>query len=206
MTEPIAPPPEVTPTPVPPPPRARVRLSGGTVVVDAGHGGRDPGAIGVGGVREKHVNLNIAREVVRRLRAQGARIVTTRSDDTFRTLEARAALADETRADLFVAIHADSIKDSSISGCTVYIARGASSASRAAAKAILKAFEQNGISCRGIREAGYRVLVGHKRPAVLVECGYLTNPKEARLLATAQYQAEIAEAITDGVVAYLAGR
>lgn len=174
-------------------------LRGLTIVVDAGHGGRDPGALGVGPAHEKVVTLNVALKLGSALRDRGARVVMTRESDRYLTLDERAAIADRTRADLFVSIHADSAQRAGANGATLYIARGASSASVHAGDAIVRSFKRDGIVCRGVRAAGYRVLVGHSRPAVLVECGFLTNRADAYNLSTDAYQQRIAKAISNGV-------
>ncbi len=196
-----APPVEVTP---PPPllPRegALRRMRAATIVVDAGHGGDDPGARGLAPVAEETINLNIALELARSLEERGARVITSRDRDFFVSLDDRAALAERTRADLLVSIHADSSQRSGVSGSTVYIARSASTASHDAARCIVAALERAGIECRGISNADYRVLAAHSRPAVLVECGFLTNRSEAQRLSTPAYQAQIAAAIADGIV------
>ena len=80
----------------------------GTVVIDAGHGGKDPGAISVKGFYEKPVNLSVARKVAAKLKQCGLRVVMTRSSDRFVELERRAEIANQYRADLFVSVHADS--------------------------------------------------------------------------------------------------
>lgn len=170
-----------------------------TLIVDPGHGGRDPGALGVGPMAEKRVNLAIAGELTRQLKARGARVFATRSTDHFVSLDARAALADRIRCDLFVSIHSDAAPRGNVTGATVYIARNARGASVRAAQRIVAALERAGIQCRGIRRAGFRVLVGHSRPAVLIECGYLTNGAEARRLSTSTYQRKLATAIAEGI-------
>lgn len=197
--------PRPAPTPPPivkPPEPTRGGLAGKTIIIDAGHGGRDPGASGVGPVVEKHVNLAVAGQLVRLLQERGARVVTTRSTDTFIELDARAAMADRYRTDLFVSIHADSAKNASASGSTVYIARNASRDSVHAGQAIAAALRRAGIESRGVQRAGFRVLVGHSRPAVLVECGFLTNRRDATNLSQSSYQAKVAAAIADGILAY----
>lgn len=196
--------PERVPEPVPPPVAPGPRpIRGVTVVVDAGHGGKDPGALGVGPQPEKTVNLGIATMLAGLLEERGARVITSREGDRFISLDGRAALAERSRADLFVSIHSDAARRSSASGATVYIARNASTDSVLAGESIAAALRRAGISCRGVRRAGFRVLVGHSRPAVLVECGFLTNPGEAYLLATPAYQAKIAAAIADGITNHL---
>jgi N-acetylmuramoyl-L-alanine amidase len=178
-------------------------LSGKHVVVDAGHGGRDPGAVGVGPLREKAVNLSVARRLAWLLERGGAEVVTTRSRDVFIPLDDRANVAQRTRTDLFVSIHADAAPRADATGATVYIARDACTRSRRAATCLVNAFKRAGIACRGIRQAGFRVLVGHDRPAVLVECGYLTNRTEAHRLAKPSYQAHLATVIAAGIADHL---
>jgi len=195
VVEPIAPPVEQ--------PAARpatgAGLRGVTIVVDPGHGGRDPGALGRGPVVEKTINLDIAQELAERLKSRGARVVMTRNADKFIELDARAAVADRTKADLFVSIHADSAKRSSATGMTVYISRSASNASRQAGDQIGSALRRAGFQFRGVQGAGYRVLVGHSRPAVLVECGFISNHSEATALADPDYRERVAAAIAEGI-------
>ena len=148
---------------------------------------------------EETVNLGVALKLIPLLEQRGARVIATRTGDYFITLDARADMAEQARADLFVSIHADACPRSSVAGATIYVARGASGASHHAAGSIAAALESSGIACRGVRKAGFRVLVGHSRPAVLIECGYLTNYHEARLLGTSAYQARLADAIADGI-------
>jgi N-acetylmuramoyl-L-alanine amidase len=174
-----------------------------SIVLDAGHGGKDPGAPGLAGMSEKQVNLAVARELGRQLQARGARVWNTRDSDVFLTLDERCDHAERRRADLFVSIHADAARRRAARGTTVYIARNASKASIRAGRAIDQALKQAGFESRGVRRAGYRVLVGHSRPAVLVECGFLSNPTEARQLATKSYRDRLARAIADGIAAYV---
>jgi N-acetylmuramoyl-L-alanine amidase len=91
-----------------------------TVVVDAGHGGRDPGATGVGGLREKDVNLSIARRLARRLEDRGFRVVMTRNDDRTLDLEERTAIAESSGGDVFVSIHANASRRSKARGIEIY--------------------------------------------------------------------------------------
>jgi N-acetylmuramoyl-L-alanine amidase len=186
--------------PAPPAPAARgASLRGATIVIDPGHGGDDPGTLGRGSVPEKTVNLDIGRKVAGTLRERGANVVMSRSTDRFVTLDGRAALADQSRADLLVSVHTDSARRSSAAGMTVYVARNSSAESRRAAQQICAALQHAGFEVRGVQSAGYRVLVGHSRPAVLIECGFLSNFGEARLLSTDSYRTRVAEAIADGI-------
>jgi N-acetylmuramoyl-L-alanine amidase len=91
-----------------------------TIIVDAGHGGRDAGAIGYGGLEEKDVNLDIAKRVRKDFEAAGLKVVMTRDDDEFITLQERTALASRIGADLFVSIHANAHKNRRSRGTEVY--------------------------------------------------------------------------------------
>lgn len=171
----------------------------GTVVIDAGHGGDDPGAISVRGFYEKTVNLKVAKKAVAKLRQRGLNVIMTRQNDRFVELERRAEIANQHRADLFVSIHADSCLNRSVKGFSVYVARNASYESVVAAKAIAKRMANVSPDGNGIKRADYRVLVKTKMPAVLVEMGYISNHGEAHLIASDSFQNQVAQAICDGI-------
>lgn len=194
-----APRPEVQRTPVPQPPKRPIDA---TIVVDAGHGGKDPGARGLSARPEKSITLEIATKLASALRQRGARVILTRAGDRFISLDGRAAMADRYRADLFVSIHADSARRASAAGTTVYVARGSLPQSRHAARLIDAALREAGLTTRGVDKAGYRVLVGHSRPAVLIECGFLTNRAEAQRLNDSAYQSRLVAAIVEGLADY----
>ena len=130
-------------------------------------------------------------------------VISTRTTDRFLELDERAAIAQRNQVNVFVAIHADSAPRTAASGSTVFIGRTASKASFAAARQIQSALTSAGIACRGIQRANYRVLVAHSRPAVLVECGFLTNSSDASQLNTQAYRSKIAAAIARGIADYL---
>jgi N-acetylmuramoyl-L-alanine amidase len=183
------------------PPRRPKLQTRPIVVIDAGHGGDDPGAIGSGGVHEKDVDLGVARKVAALLEQRGVAVVMTRQQDQFIELEERAGIANRQNADLFVSIHADSAPNRQAEGFTVYVSRGASPDSYKAAQAISRAMSGTGSDSRGIREADYRVLVQTTCPAVLVELGYISNATDARHLQDGAYQNRLAQAITEGILA-----
>lgn len=192
-----------TAAPEPPVVRPRRPAARGLVVVDAGHGGRDPGTTSSSGSYEKNINLRVAAKVARRLEAEGIGVVMTRWQDRSLELEERAAVANDRNADLFVSIHADSEPSKSIQGFTIYVARAASSNARQAAQAISEAMSRTGADTRGIREADYRVLVQTNCPAVLIELGYLSNAWEASRLRDGDYQNRLADAVVEGILSYL---
>ncbi len=175
----------------------------GTVVIDPGHGGKDPGATSYHGYYEKTVNLSIARKVASYLENRGVRVIMTRNSDTFIELNERADIANRAGADLFVSIHADAHQSRSQNGYTIYVARSASWSSKKIGIAIEQSMGQTGLSSKGIRNADFRVLVRTACPAVLIECGYLTNPSEAALLDDSDFQDRIARSIADGIIASL---
>lgn len=179
------------------------RTVSGTVVIDAGHGGKDPGATSYTGNYEKTANLSIARKVASHLENRGVRVIMTRNSDTFIELNERAAIANRAGADLFVSIHCDSHPTRSQNGYTIYVARSASWSSKKIGAAIEQSMGQTGLSNKGMRNQDFRVLVKTACPAVLIECGYLTNPSEASLLYDSSFQDRIARAIANGIVASL---
>jgi N-acetylmuramoyl-L-alanine amidase len=201
----------VPPTPPPAPPTRKtypqpIHLRGGslngvTIIVDAGHGGRDPGAgeKTYSNTPEKTINLYIAKELQTRLKAKGAKVIMSRSNDTFIELDDRAALPGRHQADLLVSIHADSCPNRHISGSKVYIANDCSYKSRKTARNIQASFTNSNIKCRGIGNRDFRVLAKHSRPAVLVECGYMTNAYEAKNLNNNWYRKKLATAIANGI-------
>jgi N-acetylmuramoyl-L-alanine amidase len=179
-------------------------VRGKKILIDPGHGGKDPGTLGIKlggsyGMQEKEINLDIAKKIAARLDAMGAEVRLTRTGDTFLELDGRAAMVNRLGADIFISIHADYIGTSSIAGPSCYVARQSTAQSRKIAKSILAEFEKNGIKTRGMRQADYRVLVKHPKPSTLVEVGYLSNYTEARTLNTAAYRTKVASIIAQGI-------
>jgi N-acetylmuramoyl-L-alanine amidase len=180
--------------------------SGKTIVIDAGHGGKDPGAISSYGYNEKTVNLDVALQVAQILRNKGHKVTMTRDSDEFIELEERAAIANRSGADIFASIHADSCATSSKNGFTIYVARSGSSASTRLANAIDSYMTQTGISSNSVRKADYRVLTHTRCPAVLIELGYLSNYWEAKQLKNVDMQKRLANAIAGGITNYVTAR
>ncbi len=193
------------PPPGPPPPKPGGPIHA-TIVVDAGHGGKDPGTLGRGRspLPESDIVLDIARNLARYLSQRQAKVIMTRKGDTFVELDDRCAIAEQARADLFVSIHVDSATRADAAGATIYVGRTASSDSEQAARSIEAALLKSGVECNGMQHKRLRVCDGHSRPAVLVECGFLTNTADARRLNSPEYRAAIAMAIADGIGNYFA--
>ena len=123
--------------------------TGTTVMLDPGHGGKDPGTLNRYGDDEKTINLDVAIRVRNILQQRGVRVLMTRQDDRFVDLDDRPAMANRAKADLMVAIHTNSApKNTAATGVTVYVARQASAASLRAAKTVLAAMDGCGCAFR----------------------------------------------------------
>lgn len=192
--------PAVGPTPGITPPTLPGSAKGGTIVIDAGHGGHDRGTLSVYNVQEKKVNLQIAHRLADVLRQAGYHVIMTRDTDTFIELPERAAIANRAGADLFVSIHCDWNDNSSHKGFTVYIAREASWTSKKVGRQLESTLSGAGIPSKGLRNADYKVLVQTNCPAVLVECGFMSNYEDAENLTNSWYQGKIAQTIANGIM------
>lgn len=180
-------------------------LVGKTIMIDAGHGGKDPGAIAATGLREKDVNLDVTKRLASLLRSKGATVLLTRDTDDFIALDDRAELANRARPDLFISIHADAAETADARGFTAYISRNASNASFKAADAIVSQMQSTGLENRGVRKANFVVVHKTACPAVLVELGFLSNRDEAQLLADEGFRQQLALSLADGVSRHLGG-
>lgn len=184
-------------------------LLGRVIVVDAGHGGFDPGAIGVTGVKEKDVNLAISRRLADLLRQVGAGVVETRTTDTALAdtkaadIHRRVEIAEAADADLFITVQANSIADGRWHGAQVFYAKGSeqgeglSKAIQESLAAVLKNTERKAKPIDNIYVVNSLAI-----PSIVVECGFLSNADEEALLADAQYQQLVAYAIFLGVMGY----
>ncbi len=169
-----------------------------TVVIDAGHGGHDNGATSRWGGREKDAALEVARRLEPKLQAAGFHTVMTRSDDRFIALEQRVSISNRQSNSIFVSIHFNDTRARRIHGMEIYYR---SACSRAIAREVLaEIVALPGASSRGVKTANYRVLRRNRYPAVLVECGFLSNRAEATRSATAGYREQLAQAIAAGIV------
>ncbi len=214
-------------------------------MIDAGHGGKDPGAIGFGGLKEKELNLDLAKRVAARFEKEGVKVIMTRSTDQFLTLQERALLASRPEVDLFISIHANANKNKGARGIEVYYAgilnkedlkdpqrrinlrkvcekmnvrsemgdvrdiiddmlyTSKFTLSPGLADAVARGFENDtGARTRGSKTARYFVLRNTLVPSILIEAGFLTNPREARLLKDSTYRQQIAEAIVKNVLEF----
>src|SRR5260370_19829008 len=177
------------------------RSSGGdtpiTVVIDAGHGGHDRGGIPGQRIAEKDMTLDVALRISNVLSADGYHVVMTRSSEVFVPLGGRVAIANSYRKAVFVCIHFNATGRSGASGIETYFY---SRDSLPLASAIHYYVTGGAPSAnRGVRRRGYYVLRKTSIPAVLVECGFLTNPTEAAYAQSTSYRQKLAEEIAAGV-------
>ncbi|MBC7221694.1 N-acetylmuramoyl-L-alanine amidase [Candidatus Bipolaricaulota bacterium] len=172
------------------------------VVVDAGHGGHDPGAV-VAGVQEKDINLALALLVQRKARGTGIRVVLTRTTDVYVDLVERVRMAEAIGAVLYVSIHANYHRDPKICGVETWVDTGAHAESLRLAESLQRAVVlATGAADRGVRRQ--TLYLRHtKLPAALVEVGYLSCPAEREKLLDQAYQERIAEGIVQGILNYL---
>ena len=179
-------------------PTAQAAPSFSTVVIDPGHGGFDRGGIPHQRVPEKVVALETALRLQKILQRAGLRTIMTRSTDVFVPLPARSAIANAQADAIFVSVHYNASPRSGARGIETYSEenRGAVLAARIQRHIITRVSTEN----RGVRHAEYFVLRKCKLPAVLVECGFLTNPYEAQLAQTPNYQQQVAEQIAAGIL------
>ncbi|GAB7386750.1 hypothetical protein BSNK01_05860 [Bacillaceae bacterium] len=175
-----------------------------TVVIDAGHGAHDPGALGKMS-KEKDINLAIAKKIVSRLeQLEGIEVVPTRLTDTFLTLEERVKLANERSADLFISVHANSFPaNPQAKGLETYYY---TSMSKKFAEIVHRhLIEATGSYDRGVKTARFYVIRNTKMPAVLIETGFVTNPEEEKRLNSAAFQEAIARAVVEAIKEYQSG-
>lgn len=217
------------------------------IVIDAGHGGKDPGAIGYKKYREKVIVFSIAKRLTKILKSRGYKVYMTRSSDRFVKLSNRTKFANKKNADIFVSIHANAVGQkykNDASGIETYFLSPSRSkrAERVAEKensadlsdmkkfgkhsllnflnthkmlasnklaidlqrsmlGLLNKYYKN-VKDAGVREGPFWVLIGAKMPSVLIEVGFISNPKEAKRLVNSKYQQRLALGMANGIERY----
>lgn len=178
-------------------------LLAATIVLDAGHGGHDPGGIPGQKFSEKNAALDVTLRVQSRLQAAGHRVVQTRSRDVFVELPRRVAVSNRTPGrPVFVSIHFNASPSRSAQGIeTYYFDRRSLPLAKAIHRKVVRA---SGRPDRGIRRARFYVLRTNSRPASLLELGFLTHPQEGRAIAqNPVYRQKLADAVADGILSSL---
>ena len=189
-----------------------------TVVLDAGHGGEDPGAIGVNGAYEKDLNLAIARNMAEELSKAGINVIMTREDDKLlykpeenikglkkiSDLKNRVAIANASENAIFVSIHMNSYGKESCFGLQTYYGNreGSSTLANAIQSSVKTQLQQT--NKRSVKYGeGLYLLENSEHPAVIVECGFITNEEECRKLSQKEYQKELSFSIVCGIIEYI---
>jgi N-acetylmuramoyl-L-alanine amidase len=181
-------------------PRGRFR-----VVIDPGHGGPDPGAVGIGGLRETDVVLDVSLQVARLLQARGVQVLLTRTTEVDVDLPPRVTLANSSGADVFVSVHANalSMERPDVNGIeTFYFAGGRSQSLAEAIQQQLMAISP-GTPDRGARPGRFFVIRRTVMPSALAEMGFVTGEVDAPRLADPAYRRRLAQALAAGILNYL---
>lgn len=215
------------------------------IVIDPGHGGKDPGTYIKGGIKEKNIVLSLAKVLARKIEERlDCEAILTRDTDVFLPLERRTALANMKKADLFISLHVNSYKQRGVHGLETYFLNLATDA-----RAVMVAARENatseknisdlqkilndlmlntkisessrlarevqegmidkgnrkysGVRDLGVKQAPFYVLIGAEMPAILIETGFITNPKERSRLLNKKYQENLAEGIVSGIEQYI---
>lgn len=179
-----------------------------SIMIDAGHGGKDSGAVGTRGTREKDVALSVALLTAAKLRAAGVDVLLTREDDRFLELAERARMANEAGADLFLSIHCNSAANRAAEGFEVYTTRGETAADPVATNLFQSFGAMFPHALRRVdvsdgdpdKEADFAVLRLTRMPAVLFELEFISSEKGEAFLADPANHILCAEALTDGML------
>ncbi|NFG68263.1 N-acetylmuramoyl-L-alanine amidase, partial [Clostridium sporogenes] len=177
-----------------------------TIVIDAGHGGYDSGAVGPTGIKEKDVTLKVALKLGKILEDNGIRVIYTRTSDNVswpsnesQDLETRVAISNSNNTDLYVSIHANSFNGAAY-GTETYYYDGSVKGKEAAEAVQKELINSIGLYDRGVKTAGYYVLRNTISPSILVELGFIDNRNEEILLNSDWFQQKCAEAIAKGII------
>lgn len=178
------------------------------IMIDAGHGGRDPGAVGPSGVQEKVVTLVVAKQVTGLLALVTEAKLTRDGDialgtNTSSDLTARANMANNWGANCFISIHCNSAADPRAHGTEVYHYPNSTQGAALAQAIHSKLVPALGLTDRGVKQANFAVLRQSRCPAALVELAFISNPTEENLLETPAFQAKAARAIAEGTAQFL---
>jgi N-acetylmuramoyl-L-alanine amidase len=170
-----------------------------TVIVDAGHGGFDRGGRPVSGAPEKILALDTAKRLAKILRSKGFRVIETRTSDVFVPLGARTAVSNRTGDSIFVSVHYNWAPRRGARGIEIYYFSPRSW--RLASNILRQTTRAYPTENRGVKRARFYVLRMNRRPAVLCELGFVSNPQDNRYLQNRTYRQRLAERIADGIVA-----
>jgi N-acetylmuramoyl-L-alanine amidase len=177
------------------------------VVIDPGHGGPDPGAVGIAGLRETDVVLDVSLQLARLLQSRGVEVVLTRTTEVDVDLPPRVALANSSGADVFLSVHANalSMMRPDVNGIESFYFEPAGNRARSLAAAVQRQMLaiSPGSPDRGVRTARFFVIRRTVMPSTLVEMGFVTGALDAPRLMDANFRRRMAVALATGVLTYL---
>ncbi|MCF6138784.1 N-acetylmuramoyl-L-alanine amidase [Pseudalkalibacillus berkeleyi] len=179
-------------------------LSGKVITVDPGHGDTDPGAT-ANGLVEKEVVLSVGKKLRTYLERAGVKVVMTRSDDSYPSLSDRVGIAEKSNSDSFISIHANKFHSDAAHGTETfynYYSPQGAEAKKLATYIQNRLYKAIDTSNRGVKHGNFQVIRDNYVPGVLVELGFLSNPNDARKLASNAYREKAAEAIYLGILDY----
>jgi len=178
------------------------RAGGLKIAIDPGHGGKDPGAVGPAGFREKDVNLAMSKKLVKALEDLGAEPVLLRTGDYYLGLYERPAMANDLNVDIFVSVHNNGFPDPTKGGTETYWYEN-HPLSRTLGAVVHEALvEATGLQDRGLRYANFAVLRETSMPSILLECAYMTNPREELLLQKPEFQQRLVDAVAEAIMLF----
>ena len=188
----------------------KVETKSDVVIIDAGHGGDDPGKVGVNGALEKDINLQIAKRVETYLEKNGIQVIMTREEDVAEEskrgdMEKRVSLINEVKPIITVSIHQNSYSDAGVKGAQVFYYTNSEMSKQAASMMQEQLRTVDSENTRQIKSNDtFYMLKKTEGPIIIVECGFLSNPNEAEKLVTEQYQQQMAEVIGKGILDWIA--
>lgn len=178
-------------------------LSGKTIIIDPGHGGKDIGSTGQNGTLEKDITLVTAKEIEKELLEKtGATVFLTREMDQTVSLQKRVEMGEKAKADFFLSVHYDAFFTHDVKGITCYYYKWKD---KWAAKRMNEYLFNSGIKTRdrGVEKGDYYVLRENKKPSVLLELGYISNEEDEELMNSQFFQQQVAKAAVEAIIDYL---
>lgn len=193
----------------------KISVRKNTVIIDAGHGGSDPGKVGAGDILEKEINLAIAKKVETQLKKEKIKVIMTREEDRMligdadsgskaQDMKERVELINKELPQIAVSIHQNSYQDASVHGAQVFYYSNSQEGERAAGimQNALLAFDADNTRQPKANNT-YYLLRRTQVPTIIVECGFLSNPEEAGNLCLDNYQEKVAQAICQGILEFI---
>lgn len=169
------------------------------ICIDAGHGGKDPGAVGKRNTKEKDFVLDIAKRCAAYTIKLGHSAILTRDKDIFIELTDRAVIANKANVDIFVSIHCNSSDNAQANGIETFCYTNSSKGKEYAAKVQSKLIKATSLTNRGVKEANFAVLRQTNMPGILVEVGFISNAQEELLLMSEEYRDKVAKSIAEAI-------